>query len=276
MMVFKMFRNITPLFLLLCQVQNLNAQGKLQVIAEKNYRLLSLLQNDPATAKLIVNDSILAQVTHTKIAAIRSAISICKDTRCVTESLKFSDQEIKTVGGRLSALYQDGNALGKLVEQKLVTSGAYSLYNGLDRNELLLKAWKQDAEGINHAIAVYAEGIKPNYPDIDSISFNVHQKGYEQFAVYAASMVLQEAENSNLFFSSSMDAALLFLDLNERYDAATYEPMNIAINKLALQKSKEIQWNNYSYTLILIPGEDRKSTRLNSSHLRRSRMPSSA
>ena len=84
----------------------------------------------------------------------------------------FSETDIKLIGDRLLALYQPNNALGKLVQNHLIPSGCYVLFQNLSTKELLRKAWEQDSKGINYCVSVYGGGDKPNYPLIDSISFN--------------------------------------------------------------------------------------------------------
>ncbi|MEI9947142.1 MAG: YdcF family protein [Chitinophagaceae bacterium] len=51
-----------------------------------------------------------------------------------------------------------------------------------------------------------------------------------------------------------MMAALRFLEVNERYNAADYEPMTSTVNKAAVDRIKKINWNDYKYSVIVIPG----------------------
>lgn len=224
-------------------------------VASKNYYLLTQFANSPATTKLLAGDAALRDLLKSKLANIRATLTGCKEVGCFTEPLKFSDAEIETVSTRLRTLYQPENALGKLISGKIIPSGAYSLYNQLAPKELLIKAWEQDAAGINHTIAVYAEGEKPNYPAVDSIDFKIQDKAYTDLLNKATATLLDETENSSLFFIPEMKAALLFLDLNNRNDAASYEPMATTLNRAAMAKAKTINWARFPYTLIMVPGQ---------------------
>jgi len=42
--------------------------------------------------------------------------------------------------------------------------------------------------------------------------------------------------------------------MNEREQAADFEPMTDGENKAACEKIKSTKWNNYKYSVILIPG----------------------
>ncbi len=225
------------------------------IIQSKNYYLLTLLQEIPGVKKLIQGDSILTRIARNKVEMLATAMKDCqRDAFCYTGKMKFSDEEIKAVGERLTVLYQPNNALGTLVKDHLAASGTYVLYKESSPQELLQKAWEQDAGGINFTIGVYAEGKKPNYPLIDSCSLNTKGVGYSQFLFTATQTIIDDCKRSNLFFLPSMMSALRFLEVNERYNASDYEPMASTVNKAAVDRIKTINWNNYKYSVILIPG----------------------
>lgn len=58
-----------------------------------------------------------------------------------------------------------------------------------------------------------------------------------------------------LFFEPSLQAALMYIQLNGRADPANYEPMESTVNKAAVTRAQTLQWNKYPYSLILVPGE---------------------
>ncbi len=224
-------------------------------VQSKNYYLLTLLQELPDAKKIIQSDSVLVQLARSRQSAILNGLSACdRDAFCYTDKMKFSEDEIKTVGERLSSLYTTGNALGKLVMNHLVPSGAYVLFQDMPPKEMLARAWEQDAKGINFVIGVYAEGKKANYPLIDSTSFNVQGRNYSGLTYNLASLLAEENKSSHIFFSIPLHASLHLLEMNERNQAADFEPMTMGENKAAVEKIKTVNWKNYPYSVILIPG----------------------
>ncbi|QQL51248.1 YdcF family protein [Mucilaginibacter ginkgonis] len=222
-------------------------------IQSKNYYLLTLFEQDKNVSQLLKSDTLLSRFAKQKIADLKSSVKDCKDAACYPEALKFTEGEIQQVGLRLKTLYQSNNALGLMVKNKLVPSGCYSMYH-LNGSELLMKAWEEDAGAVNYTIAVYAEGKKPNYPTIDSISYNVKSKGYVNL-IYDASAILEnEIQPDALFFEPALQAALTYLQINQRADPANYEPMESTVNKLAVDLIKTVKWANYPYTHIMVPG----------------------
>lgn len=211
------------------------------------------MEQDAAVKTLLESDPELAKLTQTKIEAVVTSLN-CKDVSCFLSNDKFTDNEISLVSERLKALYKPANSLGRFVQNQLIPSGAYILYKDLSPADLLVETWKQDAAGINYAIDVYAGGKKPNYPNIDSISFNVQSKRYPVLLFDAAAVLAEDTKNEKLFFEPAMHAALLYLEINGRHDPANYEPMQITVNKPAFDKAKLTKWDAYPYSVILVPG----------------------
>jgi hypothetical protein len=232
-------------------------------VQSKNYYLLTLFQELPEVRKMLAADQALSAIGTGKLDSLRSALVNCqRDGGCYIEAMLFTTAEIQQVGERLKALYKPDNALGQMVKKHLIPSGAYVLFQDLPEPEMLAKAWTQDAEGVNFAIGVYAEGKKPNYPNIDSISYNVHDPkdsnkyryNYVGLLYNTASLLSVENTPKSDFFQIPLSAALRFIEMNERDQAADFEPMQQGENKAAFDRMAQIKWNTYKYSLIMIPG----------------------
>ncbi|QNN42770.1 YdcF family protein [Pedobacter roseus] len=219
----------------------------------KNYYLLTLFQQLPDLRKMLSADTALRHIQKSKTVQLNEALKNCKaEIQCYAKALKFSFLEIEHISARLATIYAEDNALGKLVREHLIPSGCYSLYGKESNKNLLIKAWEQDINAINYAIGVYVEGNKPNYPKIDSISFSLKDKEYAELTAANASLTLQNKDN--LFFEPAMQFALTALELNERNDAADYEPMLKGVNLRAFNQIKKTDWKKYPYSVILVPG----------------------
>lgn len=252
-----------PFFILCLLCQSLQAQDKpvqaYQLIKSnnavqyKNYYLLTLFKQLTGLNKMLKENSVLKKFADAKSAQVNEALKTCKtDIGCYANALKFSGEEITTIGQELGNSYKENNELGKLVSNHLIPSGCYNLYAGETPKNLLIKAWEQDAKALNYTIGVYVEGNKPNYPKIDSISFSLKDKEYAELTAANTSLALQ-AQNE-LFFEPALNFALIALELNERNDAADYEPMVSGVNQAAINQIKKTDWKKYPYSVILVPG----------------------
>lgn len=268
------YNSLLGLSIILLGITFLNAQvyapqasyqlltGK-NLVQSKNYYLLTLMQELPDVNRMLVNDTVFSSIAKQKNDSLAASYVQCgKNTMCYIGRMQFSEQEIKTIGNRLAELYKSDNAIGKMVRNHLIPSGCYVLFQKLSPKELLVKAWEQDANGINFCIGVYAAGNKPNYPNIDSISLGIrdpkspinYSAGYTSFLYNVSSVLVRETLNNRLFFLPSVLCAMHFLEMNEREQAADFEPMTKGQNRLAVEKIKIVKWNQFKYSVILIPG----------------------
>lgn len=225
------------------------------VVQSKNFYALTLLEGTPETSKILNADSALSALFKTKKEHLSRAVQECGDKAdCYTKSMKFTEAEINRVSQRLTQLYKKDNALGKLVNEHLIPSGTYVLFDSLAPPQLLVRAWEQEARGINYVLDLYAEGKKPNSPAIDSIAFNIKSRNFGTMAYDVTETVRQEGSSNLSFFAPSLQYALRWLEVNGRDEAADYEPMQSTVNIAAFEKAKRTDWNKFKYTLILVPG----------------------
>jgi uncharacterized SAM-binding protein YcdF (DUF218 family) len=243
-------------------------------VQAKNYYLLTLFEQDAEVGQLLKTDAQLSSLAQAKLRSLSSSLTDCKDAACFTDAVKFTPDEINQVSAELTTLCKAGSALERLVKTRLAPSYTYSLYKATSPAELLIKAWEQDAAGINYAIDVYANGKKPNYPAIDSIGFNVHAKRYATLLYDVNATLAGDVKGTRLFFEPGMHAALLYLQINERQDPANYEPMSLTVNKPAVMHTKGLKWNKYPYSVIMIPGAgpDEPATPLSAEGMLRCRL----
>jgi uncharacterized SAM-binding protein YcdF (DUF218 family) len=224
-------------------------------VAAKNYYLLTLLQEKKAVRSLLENDTVLNRILLGKFQQLEAALATCNtEIQCFTEAAKFTPGEISEVALELTSLYNRSEVIKKLITEDIIPSGTYILYHALGGAALLAKAWEQDAVGINFVIDVYGAGKRPNYPNIDSISFKVNAPGFSRLIYSVQYLTQAETRRAKLFFLPSLTAALHLLAINERNQAADFEPMVFGENKASLQRIPAIVWNKYKYSVIMVPG----------------------
>ena len=133
-------------------------------IESKNYYFTSLLQHFADADSLIRTSSALTQMAQDKQQRLEKA----ETTEERIAAMKFSEEEMTEAADALAGLYKPNNALGRILSRHIIPSGCYQQYKEIGA-DLVRRIWRQDAEGMNYAIDVYADARKPNYPAIDSI-----------------------------------------------------------------------------------------------------------
>jgi hypothetical protein len=125
-------------------------------------------------------------------------------------------------------------------------------YDNKRDNDLLAAAWRDAANGINHILDVFLLGKDAKYKDIDNVSYDVNSLEYLNILKKKYSEI--KLKKDALFFEPSLAFAMKLLEANNRDEAGRYEPLEKKENKKAVRNLKNIKWNDYPYSVILVLG----------------------
>ncbi|MCI1648193.1 MAG: YdcF family protein [Bacteroides sp.] len=221
-----------------------------QCVESKNYYFTYLLQEKEDVDSLIATSTVLKELAIKKQEELSKAGSVKE----YLTAFKLSDEEILKAGRALTELYQNGNALERMMTQMIIPSGCYQQYKEQGM-ALVRKIWEQDAQGMNYAIDIYAAARKPNYPRIDSIGFNIHSREFQKEIL---PICKQDIEMWNkvhpTFYSVPLRAVCMLLDLNDRLQAADFEPLEETVNRASYAQVGLTNWDSYPYSAILVLG----------------------
>ncbi|MEG9437891.1 YdcF family protein [Edaphobacter sp. HDX4] len=224
-------------------------------VQDKNFYLLSAIEDNSRVSAALLADKDLQEIAPERTEYLNLALRSCKgDAVCTMRSFLWTEEEIRIVSFALERLYRDSPALQEMVDQELRPSGTYILYQNKGGAELLSASWEICARGMNNVIAVYGQGAAPRYPLIDSISFDVNSQEFRQKITALAQQPAAESPNSELFFASSLKAALELLAMNRRDEAGREEPMETGGNAAAIKALPGVAWKKYPYSVIVVPG----------------------
>jgi hypothetical protein len=183
-----------------------------------------------------------------------AAKSCGSDLDCNTQAFRWSEAQTLEAGNALAALYRKSPMFRGLADGPLRASGMYVLYQGLSGDELLKHAWEDCARGMNLAIDVYGIGKAPRYPAIDAMTYDPKAEPYHQ-VVQGLVLVLEDDRTAlDLFFLPSLRFASELILLNHRDEAGRYEPLELGENAAAFQHVKTVEWAQYPYSVIVVPG----------------------
>lgn len=213
-------------------------------IESKNYYFTSLLQNIAQVDSMVRTSSVLTRMAHDKQQRLENA----NTTEARIAAMKFSNREIEEAADALAELYEPDNVLGHILSAHVIPSGCYQQYRETGA-ELVRRIWRQDAEGMNYAVDVYAAARKPNYPAVDSIGFDVRSRRFVREILPACQQNIACWNSmSPAFYSVPLRAVRMLLDVNDRSQALDYEPLAETENRKAYAQVRLTDWG-----LILIP-----------------------
>jgi len=257
-----MIKNIRKIFLLalgICCLHISKGQvndrptGPQEWLIKKNYYASYLLLKDPVLTQELVDSKPIAKVLEKRFE--RFAMSTdCRDLSCYLNAFKWQDGEIDLLAEQLAEQLGHDKKLEQLVQSTLIPSMTYGLLQHETAKSYFEKALQQDLKAMNYVVDVYAGGKKPNYPQIDSISFDVKRPAYLHLLDDVRQDILKDIPTSKTAFFMTMMTAVRLLEVNERWDAAQLEPLIELENKKAYEAVKSIDFASYPYSLLLTLG----------------------
>ncbi len=222
-------------------------------VIAKNYFATSLLYGDSTLSKRLLGTPEFQQVLagrHERYLRSRD----CKDVPCFLESFKWQAVEIDALVELLVREAEKDEALKSRLNDQLLPSGAYGVAAQTPASQYFGKALRQDLDAMNYVIDVYAGAKKPNYPSIDSISFDITKLAYVTLLSDARLDVLQDIRRPDDAFYETLLTAVRLLEINERWDAAQLEPLIMLENKPAYEAIRKTDFDRYPYALLLTLG----------------------
>lgn len=226
------------------------------LIQDKNFYLLTAIQNDKAVSGIIENNSVFKAIYERQQQEISTKLNSCKDSlSCLISGYQFREKELKSIEVELQLLMKDKKELQDFVKNNLRPSGKYENFKNQTDTELLLQAWQVCAKGMNRIMKVYGLGEAAQYAQIDSVSYDVHSPFYKGSVFMWSDLLHNKKLKMNaLFFEESLNFSLSLLYMNHRDEVARYEPLEEKENKKAIAHLKQINLDTFDYASILILG----------------------
>jgi hypothetical protein len=224
-------------------------------IQDKNFYLLSLLEWVPQLNEAISKDADLQKCLNQQKKNIREVNATTNyPINTVSRLFRIDDTMAANTSIALEKIFDSNPSFGETIGSHLRSSGNYMLFNGMNNKQLFLAAWKQAIGGINYIIDEYTNGIPGRYPKIDSVSFPVKEKYYRWVMELMCGDIAAHDSSMVLFFEPSLRFALDLLQMNNRDEAGRFEPMEALENKKTFDYIRQINWDSYKYSVIMIPG----------------------
>lgn len=229
-------------------------------VMSKNYYFCFMLDKNPEMRTLVNNDKVLSRIAQEQ----RSLLTDKRYGMYRATDLMMTGKAVEVAGSELQHLYDCNVRFRSFVDDSICATGCYMMTKG-KAGEKVKNIWLHDAHAINHAIDVYGNGAKPNYPAIDSVSFNVQGPRFKnEILPLVVESSLMEGEEGSTFVSIPMRAAKLLLASNGRLQASDYEPLSSGENMSAYSAVLTTRWSQYPYSAIVVlgVGPDSKTERV--------------
>ena len=205
--------------------------GTWRFVQDKNWYLLTVLQQVPVVRQALAASPVLAGLAQKREVALRQAAAKCAtDPACLTAQVAWTPDEITATAAEVATVLAPTQVVGK----HLRPSGRFALLAKLDDVALLTKATTEALTRLQSVFASFGAGQQTLAADLAAIA--------------------QDHPQSMAFFEPLLWAALAGLQHDGRDQAGRYEPLAAGENQAALARLKTIDWAAWRFSLVLSPG----------------------
>lgn len=220
-----------------------------------NFPLIAILHALPDWSSDLVADPALAALSADRAARVREAKECSKKPVCLADAWVWTAEDIAVVEAAFRSIIAKPGRARALVAEHMRPSRRFARHGDLPDAELLVTAWADTVAGLNNIIAIYAKGMAPRYPLIDSMIFDAEGQGFTTGLDAHSQVTAQSRQDADLVFDASVQFAAGLLRMNERMNAANYRPVLAAANASAIAVAERTIWSDYRYPALLVFGQ---------------------
>lgn len=219
--------------------------SSISMVQDEAFYLLTVLQQLPTTAALTALQQQFSAQTQTALAGCE------RNDACAFAALTPQPTQQLTLEDAVVEVFQQAQVVKHLRE-----TGYFARYHRLDDQQFLQSAWRETWLALQRVVEVYGQGETPLYPKIDAAQFDLNARDWLGLAddlISKAALQLTDAPEQ--WLAVYADIAMTLLYLNEREHAASFAELDFNENLLARERIAETQWQDYPYSVILVPGD---------------------
>lgn len=202
-------------------------------LARVVFPTISAIQRSTAWQDALASDTVVRQLADIR----RQRITICQpQPACLVEPRVWTPAEVDTAAVAVARLSKRLPALP------------------LAHGDTIEAAVRRELGAIGHVLTTYGLGTAPRYSKIDSAVWPTDARGFRDSVVSALALAEASKTSRDMAFADSWRLALALLAVNDRTEAATFEPLDEGENAAAIRLAAAIDWAKYRYTAIIVPG----------------------
>ena len=238
-------------------------------LQDENFYVLTLLESDENVQRAMRDNHELTTLSTRVQTRAEFAAQACTQALetyaenpsseeqfplCDINQLRWTQPERDAALNAIGALYDSSPAIRNLVAMHMRPSRFYALYEDQDDRTLFMRAWTDAHAGIDRIIRVYGLGEPPRSDDIDSVIYPIEARYYKGVLASLIREVANGVSDDSLAYDAQRDLALELMFVNRRNDAVRQNAMEQHENAAAAARLAHVDWSDYPYPAILVPG----------------------
>lgn len=239
-----------------------------------NFPLLGLLRTAPGWATDLRSDTALVALAAQRAERVRLASACTAKPACLADAWLWTADDIAVVDATLRRIAAQPGRARDLAATHMRPSARFARHASLADPALIAAAWADTAAGMNNVISVYAKGLPPRYPVIDSTIFDTKDARFAAVLDAHGQVTTAGVRSDAQVFDAPARYAIGLLRMNERTDAAAYRALLAETNAAAAALAATTRWSDYRYPALLVFGhgpEDAQSRTGVMGHIRMAR-----
>ena len=222
---------------------------------DKNFYLLTVIDNTPEVKTILSANAALKDFLQRKIGVLKKHVTdTCSHPASLLSEFLWASDTAEIARELTREYNSNRKVFDSMIDRHLRPSGYYQRFIGMSNGRLLAKAWNQCFYGMNYIINQFGLGKRMRYPHIDSASYVVTSRSYRIVLKDIMASLDEVSETFDLFYKPSLAVAMQLMQANDRDEPARLEPLEVGINKAAVEQVKKTEWKKYRYAAIVLPG----------------------
>lgn len=235
-------------------IQKVNKNtGRNNQISKKIFPFLHWINNDLEIKNILLDNKKINNLITAKYNTLKDAFNQQLfqyfEIATLAETFKFSHTDIEII----VLLFKESDILNKRAKEVMVLP-KFSYKKMVKTEDHIQNTIENELLGLNKIIDRYALAKSFKYKMIDSVSYDINSKYYKKIINLNAQNIIEKIDTKTPFYSPSLEFALKLLEINKRDESVRYEPMEEGENKKAIERIATINWDEYPYSVLLVPG----------------------
>lgn len=209
-----------------------------QPVQDKNFYLLTLFQMVAEIAEVLAEDTAVAAISTERDGRLRTAAAVCgPDPDCYAEALIWTTPETEAMADELVRLFVVEAEADILIGEQMRPSGMFQFYAADSDEEMLVASWTNTIGWLNDVYNEYSRNL-----DATALDNLINE-------------ICVDNPATMFFFEPLLMVGVASMMELGRDEAGRYEPLAEGENQAAAERIPSIDWDDYRFPVMLVPGQ---------------------
>lgn len=239
-------------------------------LQDEIFYVLTLIEQNATVRKVFQEDPVLMDLTRQYAERFDASARACElaieavsqgkplpaqAALCSPSVGRFAEDSRKTVAEAAGQIFDRSAEVREIVRAHVRASGFFQRHADMEDRDLFIHALQDAFAGIDRLVRIYGLGEAPRYADIDGPIYSVDGYYYRTLLANLIRDADSQSHSEDMVWGQPLSFALNLMKVNGRDDAVRQLTVQKVENRAAYTNAESLQWNDYPYAAILVPGQ---------------------